>query len=308
MTMRRKGIEQKGPRAAMSQTHDHVTSLETLRRRIDEIDAQLHRFLMDRAQIIDGIVAAKRANGAGGVMFRPDREADMMRQLVERHAGSLPLTMVEHVWRDIISTSTRMQEPYMVHLDGSGDLLAMLDLARFYFGFSIDLEPGGDTSDIVGAVAASNGDLGLIALEDRAELPWWRGLSDSGAQVIARLPFLVLEDRPADTPALVISKAIPDTSRPDMSVYDARWNGVLPGRLMSEGIEVISFHRSASGVDALLAVSSELGELEVLASCDQAGAEPDVLRKVGGYAAPIDIDEDLDADFETTSVSVAEGP
>lgn len=291
----------------MSQTHDHVTSLETLRQRIDEIDARMHRLLMDRARIIDGIVAAKRASGASGVMFRPDREADMMRQLVERHEGSLPLTMIEHIWRDIISTSTRMQEPYVVHLDGSGDLLALLDLARFYFGFSIELEPGGDTADVVGAVAASNGDLGLIALEDRAELPWWRGLSETGAQVISRLPFLVLEDRPADTPALVISKVIPGASRADMTVYDARWNGVLPGRLMSQGIEVISFHRSARGVDALLAVSSEHSESEVLASCGEAGAEPDVLRNVGGYAAPIDIDEDLDADFEVASVSVAEG-
>lgn len=291
----------------MSQTHDHVISLETLRERIDEIDARLHEALMERVQIIDGIVAAKRASGASGVMFRPDREADMMRQLVERHDGSLPLYTVEHLWREIISASTTLQEPYTVYLDGSADLAEMLDLARFYFGFSVDLEPCGDTADVVGAVAASKGDLGLVALEDRSELPWWRGLSDAGAQIIARLPFLMIESRPADSPALVISKAIPDGTNPDTNVFDARWSGVLPGQLMSYGIEVISFHRSASGVDALLAVSSDMDEAAILESCAEAGAEPDVLRQVGGYASPIDIDVDADDDFDNGEVIGSEG-
>lgn len=291
----------------MSQIHDHVTSLDTLRERIDEIDARLHEALMERARIIDGIVAAKRANGSGGVTFRPDREAEMMRQLVERHQGSLPLYTVEHLWREIISACTRLQEPYTVYLDGSADAVELLDLARFYFGFTVDLEPCGDAADVVGAVAASKGDLGVIALEERSELPWWRGLSDAGAQIIARLPFLVLEDRPADTPALVISRAIPDGTQADTFVFDARWNGVLPGRLMSHGIEVISFHRSASGVDALLAVSSDLDEAAILASCAEAGAEPDVLRQVGGYAAPIDVDGDTDEDFEPDEPIVSEG-
>jgi chorismate mutase/prephenate dehydratase len=291
----------------MSQTHDHVTSLDTLRARIDEIDARLHEALMERARIIDGIVAAKRASGADSVMFRPDREADMMRQLVERHEGSLPLSMIEHVWRDIISTCTLLQGSYTVHLDVSADLAEMLDLARFYFGFTVDLEPCGDAADVVGSVAASKGDLGVVALEERSELPWWRGLSDTGAQIIARLPFLMIEERPADLPALVISRAIPDSPVPDTLVFDARWNGVLPGRLMSHGIEVISFHRSASGVDALLAVSSDLDEATILAACAEAGAEPDVLRQVGGYAAPIDVEGDTEEDFASEEPAVSEG-
>ncbi len=291
----------------MSQTHDHVTSLESLRERIDSLDAQLHDVLMERAQVIDGIVAAKKASGVSGVMFRPDREAEMMRALVERHKGSLPLFMIEHVWRDIISTCTGLQEPFTVHLDGGAELAGMLDLARFYFGFTVELEPCGDAADVVGAVAASQNDLGIIALDDRSELPWWRGLSETGAQVIARLPFLVMEERPADEPALVISRTIPGSRNADTLVYDARWNGVLPGKLMSQGLEVISFHRSARGVDALLAASADMNEADILASCEKAGAEPDVLRQVGGYSAPIDVDGDTDEDFAPAEPAVSEG-
>ncbi len=285
----------------MNVTSDRETSLDGLRRRIDELDAELHARLMERAQLCAGIAAARLASGVDGVTFQPDQEAEMMRHLVERHDGVLPLTTVEHLWRDLICAGLALQGEYKLHLDGSADLLGMLDLARFYFGFSSDLQPGADAADVVGSVAGSDWDLGLIGLEDRADLPWWRGLSTDGAEVIARLPFLVLDERPADMPAMVISKAVPETVRRDTLVYDARWTGALPGDLMNEGLEVVSFHRSASGVDALLAVSADLGEDEILKACGMAGAEPDVLRKVGGYSAPIDIEGDADDDFDTAS-------
>jgi chorismate mutase/prephenate dehydratase len=291
----------------MSQTQTHVTSLETLRQRIDELDARMHETLMERARVIEGITAAKRASGGSEVVLRPDREAELMRKLVERHEGSLPLYSVEHVWREIISACTGLQKPFVVHMDGSADLAEMLDTARFYFGFTVDLEPGGDAADVVGAVAASKHDLGIIALEDRSELPWWRGLNENSAQIVGRLPFLVMEDRPADAPALVISPAIPGGFHADTVVFDARWSGVLPGNLMSTGLEVISFHRSASGVDALLAAPAEMNEAAVLASCAEAGAEPDVLRRVGGYPAPIDTDGDPDEDFASDEPAVSEG-
>ncbi|MEJ8476322.1 chorismate mutase [Roseibium algae] len=288
----------------MSLSSDRETPLDGLRRRIDELDAELHKCLIERAQISVGIAAARLAGGATGVSFQPDHEAEVIRNVVERHEGSLPLTTVEHLWRELISASLTLQGEFTLHLDGSADLLGMLDLARFYFGFSSDLLPGADAADVVGSVAASECDLGLIALEDRAELPWWRGLSTDGAEVIARLPFLVLDDRPADMPALVISRAVAENVQRDTLVYDARWSGALPGDLMSEGLEVVSFHRSASGVDALLAVSADMSEDEIFAACAEAGAEPDVLRMIGGYSAPIDVEGDADEDFDT---ALAEG-
>lgn len=274
----------------MSQLPDSGMLPQDLRARIDEIDARIHEALMDRARAEAGIQAARLAAGEGSSLFHPERDADMMRQMVERHQGDLPLSTVEHLWRDLICACTSLQADTAVHLDGSAELIEMLDLARFYFGFSVELVPGADAADVVGAVTASEGDLGLVALTDRAELPWWRGLSEAGALVRARLPFVVLDARPADLPALVLAKADSMIDNADVAVYDARWSDVLPVRLMDQGIEVLSFFRSANGVDALLAVSGDLSEDDVMKTC--AGAEPDVLRRVGGYAAPIDGDPD----------------
>jgi chorismate mutase len=61
-------------------------SLSDLRREIDHIDEAMHRLLMERGDIIDRLIAVKGTQESGSA-FRPAREAEMMRRLVERHRG-----------------------------------------------------------------------------------------------------------------------------------------------------------------------------------------------------------------------------
>src|SRR5664279_2901151 len=76
-----------------------------LRHDIDRIDATMHDLLMERGDIIDRLIAVKQTQESGSA-FRPAREADMMRRLVKRHKGILPLDTAESIWRVIISTFT----------------------------------------------------------------------------------------------------------------------------------------------------------------------------------------------------------
>ena len=85
-------------------------TLADLRREIDRIDEAMHRLLMERGEIIDTLIATKKTAESGSA-FRPAREADMMKRLVERHRGLLPLDTVESIWRVIISTFTYVQAP-----------------------------------------------------------------------------------------------------------------------------------------------------------------------------------------------------
>src|ERR1043166_7032424 len=75
-------------------------SLVELRHEIDRIDETMHGLLMERGDIIDRLIAAKQTQESGSA-FRPAREADMMRRLVERHKGILPLDTAESIWRVI---------------------------------------------------------------------------------------------------------------------------------------------------------------------------------------------------------------
>ena len=65
----------------MTQRPPAPPSLQELRKEIDAIDAEMHRLLMARGDIIDRLIQVKQTQEVGSA-FRPAREADMMRHLV----------------------------------------------------------------------------------------------------------------------------------------------------------------------------------------------------------------------------------
>src|SRR6187431_3743672 len=170
-------------------------SLQELRKEIDAIDEQVHRLLMARGDIIDRLIQVKQTQEVGSA-FRPAREASMMRELVRRHRGILPLDTAESIWRVIISTFTYVQAPFSVHADLSAGDALMRDAARFHFGFTVPFVPHMGAAGVVAAVSASKGDLGLVPAFDVASAgAWWSALEfDAAPKIIARLPFVERAD------------------------------------------------------------------------------------------------------------------
>src|SRR6195256_2824943 len=131
-------------------------SLAELRTEIDRIDEAIHRLLLERGEIIGRLIKTKKTAESGSA-FRPAREADMMRRLVERHSGILPLDTAESIWRVIIATFTYVQAPFRVHADFSAGEPAMRDCERFHFGFTVPLVGHIGAAGVVAAGAASPG-------------------------------------------------------------------------------------------------------------------------------------------------------
>src|SRR6478672_3464448 len=196
-------------------------TLADLRREIDRIDEAMHRLLMERGDIIDTLIATKKTAESGSA-FRPAREADMMKRLVERHKGILPLDTVESIWRVIIATFTYVQAPFSLHADLTTNPAAMRDSARFHFGFTVPFIAHTGAAGVVAAVSESRGDLGLINATAGGGA-WWAALEfDSAPKIIARLPFVDREDHPAALPVFVISRVAPDAMVPEVSVWSVR--------------------------------------------------------------------------------------
>jgi chorismate mutase len=201
-------------------------TLADLRRELDRIDAAMHELLMERGETIDTLIAVKKTQETGSA-FRPAREAEMMRRLVERHHGSLPLDTVESIWRVIISTFTYVQAPFSVHADLSAGDAAMRDSARFHFGFTVPFVPHMGAASVVEAVTESKGDLGLVpAFAIAGAGPWWTALEFAAApKVIARLPFVERPDHPAAMPVFVVSRAAADAMVTETEVWSLRVSG-----------------------------------------------------------------------------------
>src|SRR4030095_7066367 len=184
------------------------TTLPELRAEIDRIDETMHGLLMQRGDIIDRLIAVKRTEESGSAC-RPAREAEMMRRLVQRHHGILPLDTAESIWRVIIATFTHVQAPFSVHADLSTGDAAMRDSARFHFGFTVPFVPHMGAAGVVAAVSASKGDLGLVpAFATAGGGAWWNALEfQSAPKIIARLPFVDRADHPAPLNVVVVSRA-----------------------------------------------------------------------------------------------------
>jgi len=202
------------------------STLADLRREIDHIDEAMHGLLIERGEIIERLIAVKKTEESGSA-FRPAREADMMRRLVQRHHGSLPLDTVEGIWRVIISTFTYVQAPFSVHADLSAGDALMRDSARFHFGFTVPFVPHMGAASVVQAVTASKGNLGLVpAFAIAGAGPWWTALEfDTAPKIIARLPFVERADHPAGMPVFVISRVAADAMVTETEVWSVRVSG-----------------------------------------------------------------------------------
>ena len=211
--------------AAMSKP-PAAPALDDLRKEIDRIDEAMHRLLMERGEIIDRLISVKKSQETGSA-FRPVREAEMMRRLVKRHKGILPLDTAESIWRVIISTFTYVQAPFSVHADLSAGDALMRDSARFHFGFTVPFVPHMGAAGVVAAVSASKGDLGLVpAVPVAGAGAWWSALEfDAAPKIIARLPFVERADHPAALPVFVISRVAGDAMATEAEVWSIRVSG-----------------------------------------------------------------------------------
>src|SRR5437764_1157346 len=204
-----------------------TSSLAELRQEIDRLDEAMHGLLMQRGQIIDRLINAKQQTDESGSAFRPAREADMMRRLVERHKGILPLDTAESILRVIIATFTHVQAPFSVHADLSAGDAMMRDSARFHFGFTVPFVAHVGAAAVVAAVSESKGDLGLVPASAAAGgSAWWNALEfDAAPKIIARLPFLERADHPAALPVFVVSRAAPDAMVTEVEMWSVRVAG-----------------------------------------------------------------------------------
>jgi chorismate mutase len=262
-------------------------SLADLRREIDRIDAHMHALLIERGEIIDRLIAVKKTEETGSA-FRPAREAEMMRRLVQRHHGSLPLDTAESIWRVIISTFTYVQAPFSVHADLSAGDALMRDSARFHFGFTVPFVPHMGAASVVEAVTASKGDLGLVpAFAIARSGPWWTALEfDNAPKIIARLPFVERADHPAAMPVFVISRAAADAMVVETETWSLRVSGWSANAVpaLAEIADVIAVPDRAFDGAALLVSVPHGGVDAVAAALVKSGASIRSSALVGSHA------------------------
>jgi chorismate mutase-like protein len=195
-------------------------TLDDLRAEIDAIDDSLHDLLMRRAGLAGDIarLKGKAPSGAGGPLFRPGREAAIVRRILARHKGPFPPAALVRIWREIIGALLRLQGPLTVATAASG----LNELARDHFGTVATVRAQTTPAAAIRAVSAARATVALVPwpAKSDSERPWWLALAKASVKggaphVVAALPALGSTEQPL---ALAVAMMAPEPSADDHSL------------------------------------------------------------------------------------------
>lgn len=141
--------------------------LEAIRREIDDLDDELVSLINRRARLAQKIAQVKDGEGAQHY-YRPDREAKVLRALVEKNDGPLPGENVSRIFQEIMSACRALQRPLTVALPGPQGTFT--EAAAFkHFGHAIESLPLDSIEAVFRAVEAGDSAYGVVPVEESSE-------------------------------------------------------------------------------------------------------------------------------------------
>lgn len=171
------------------QDHTESThqSLESLRKAIDQIDADILNYLNERARIVQKVGHLKNQNAVD--FYIPSREKAIFDRLTDANSGPLGSEAIRSIFREIISACRALETTLSVSFlgpEGSYHQLA----AQTHFGRAARFQPVETIADVFQEVERQRTNFGVVAIENSTEgsvnMTLDR-LAHSDVQVIAEL-------------------------------------------------------------------------------------------------------------------------
>jgi chorismate mutase / prephenate dehydratase len=143
-----------------------LPDLLSLRERIDALDLELLALLNRRMKLAIEVGELKKREGS--VVFRPEREAQVIDGLKAANPGPLKNDSVAPIWREIMSASRALETPTRVAYLGPAGTFSE-EAALGYFGSSIVKVPCASFDEVVRATSAGAADFGVVPVENNTE-------------------------------------------------------------------------------------------------------------------------------------------
>lgn len=140
--------------------------LTPLRERIDAIDAQILSLLSERGKVAQEVGHVKAETNAP--VFRPEREAQVLRGVAERNPGPLKDKDVQTIFREIMSSCRALEKRVTVaYLGPSGTFSEQAVFQQF--GTAIETLPCVSIDEVFRATEAGTADFGVVPVENSSE-------------------------------------------------------------------------------------------------------------------------------------------
>lgn len=142
-------------------------SLEALRAEIDSIDAELQSLIADRARLARKVGDVKGLSPTAE-FYRPDREAQILRRVVERNEGPLSDEEMVRLFRELMSACLAQEEPLKIAYLGPEGTFTQTAVTK-HFGHSVRGLPVPTIQEVFHEVESGIADFGVAPVENSTE-------------------------------------------------------------------------------------------------------------------------------------------
>lgn len=145
-----------------------LQELGVVRAQIDAIDAQILALLNERARCAQHVGEIKARYGEFGQVYRPEREAQVLRRIQDLNAGPLPDESVTFFFREVMSACLSLENPLGVAFLGPLGTFSESAAVK-HFGHAARLAPQGSIDDVFREVEAGHAQYGVVPVENSTE-------------------------------------------------------------------------------------------------------------------------------------------
>jgi len=151
----------------MSANDNSEYQVEQLREKIDDVDEQIQSLISERARLARSVGEAKGLSTTAE-FYRPEREAQVLRRVVERNDGPLRDEEIVRVFRELMSACLAQEEPLKVGFLGPEGTFTQSAVIK-HFGHSVRALPLATIEEVFHEVEAGVADFGVVPIENSTE-------------------------------------------------------------------------------------------------------------------------------------------
>ena len=144
------------------------TGLSRVRDKIDSLDRQVQSLISERARLAFRVRETKGDSRAAVDYFRPEREAQVLRGVVERNDGPLSDSEMIRLFREIMSACLAQQEPLKVAFLGPEGTFTQQAVYR-HFGHSVHALSLPSIDGVFEQVQSGEADFGVVPIENSSQ-------------------------------------------------------------------------------------------------------------------------------------------
>jgi chorismate mutase/prephenate dehydratase len=140
-------------------------TLDELRVEIDALDREVQSLIGARAQLASAVAEVKKASDDQSVFYRPEREAQVLRKIIDRNDNLLKDKDMAHIFREIMSACLALEQPLNIAYLGPEGTFTQ-EAALKHFGHAVSTLDCGSIDEIFHQVEKGNAHYGVVPIEN----------------------------------------------------------------------------------------------------------------------------------------------